>query len=90
MILYAVTDSERRYIDRIAERAVKTMKGFDRLHVEMNITACHSNGCPLDLHKLLFADDFNFMHDICGIDKHINKETGELGGCFVPRFKKHS
>lgn len=52
----------------------------------MDITAVHANGNPLKLAELLATDDFNFTHDVFGITRHIDRETGKLGGCFVPRF----
>lgn len=51
----------------------------------MDVTACHANGCPLDLEKLLHADAFNFSHDVFGIARYINRNTGKLENCFVPR-----
>ena len=27
-----------------------------------------------------------FLHDVCGIATHINRNTGELEGCFSPRY----
>ena len=54
----------------------------------MDLTAAHRNACALDLRNLLAADDFNFGHDVLGIRRHLNRETGELGGCFVPRFAR--
>lgn len=54
----------------------------------MDLTAVHANGCPLRLAKLCEADDFNFLHDMYGIARHLDRDTGKLGGCFVPRFAK--
>lgn len=54
-------------------------------HHQMNIIACHLNGCPLDLQRLLDADDFNFANDISGIDRHIDRDTGRLLHHFLPR-----
>lgn len=34
---------------------------------------------------LLKADDETFFHDCNGIFNYINRETGELERCFVPR-----
>jgi hypothetical protein len=31
-------------------------------------------------------DDANFTHDVFGIRKYLNRETGELTMCFVPRY----
>jgi hypothetical protein len=52
----------------------------------MDITAAHCNGMTLNLTALLNADDANFAHDIGGIVQHINRQTGELENCFVPRY----
>ena len=41
---------------------------------------------PMDFDRLLAADDLNFAHDVNGIRRHLNRETGELENCFVPRF----
>ena len=59
---------------------------FDRLSASMDITACHANGNPLRLEELLGADDFNFAHDFYGIQAHLDRQSGELRDCFVPRF----
>jgi hypothetical protein len=57
-----------------------------RLDWEMDVMAVHLNGCPLRLKDLLEADDFNFAHDLYGIYRHLNRETGKLEDCFLPRF----
>lgn len=51
----------------------------------MDITATHLNGCPLQLQKFLDADDFNFAHDLVGIVNHMDRSTGQLIRCFLPR-----
>ena len=61
-------------------------KHFDSLSFSMDVTACHANGCPLKLMQFLEADDFNFAHDLFGINKHLNRTTGALEGFFLPRF----
>jgi hypothetical protein len=43
---------------------------------------------PLKLNALLFADDFNFVHDVWGIMRHIDYSTGKMKDCFLPRFAK--
>jgi hypothetical protein len=32
------------------------------------------------------ADGSNFVHDIVGIERHLNRQTSQLGDCFIPRF----
>ncbi len=77
-------------IQKIAERYYKenpergTLED-DKISFIMDITATHCNGTPLDLEKLLAADKFNFYHDIQGIQRHLNRDTGKLMNCFHPR-----
>lgn len=78
---------DSRVIGEITHRAANMIgRNADYMSIRMDITACHLNGCPLDLYKLLEADDFNFAHDVIGITRHINRDTGQLENCFVPRF----
>src|ERR1044072_4676006 len=44
----------------------------------LSLTACHANGCPLDLDGLISANDTHKAHDIFGIHGHIDHNTGEL------------
>lgn len=62
-----------------------------RVSMMMDLEACHCNGCPLDLTGLLQAPrDFDFMHDVSGIFRHMNRSTGELEGLFQPRYAAHT
>lgn len=87
---WKTSPEDRATIVQIAERAVSVYSVYgqdvDQEEVEMDITATHNNGTPLRLSEMLAADDFNLMHDIGGIYKHINRDTGKLEGFFVPRF----
>ena len=90
MVSFDTTKDEMRLVVAIARRAamLRAEDGIrtDIMALEMDIAACHCNGCPLKLAELLEVDDFNFMHDIYGISAHLDRETGELRGCFLPRF----
>ena len=46
------------------------------------------NRYGLDLAALLASDDLNFAHDITGIAIYLNRRTGELTDCFMPRFAR--
>lgn len=90
-VSFTVSRNDGRLISEIADRAWAVFKknkirGTDRMSLEMDVTAVHANGCPLRLFDLLEADDFNFAHDIFGIDRHLDRETGQLLNCFRPRF----
>jgi len=60
----------------------------EQMDVLMDIEACHCNGCPLKLEELLAAGDGDFGHDVFGIRRFIDRETGQLGGQFLPRFSQ--
>lgn len=84
------TPTEDRLFKKIVARAVRLAKAhgqkLDGLSIHMDLTACHANGCPLDLKRLLAADDFNFSHDVLGIERHMCRDTGQLKDHFLPRF----
>lgn len=91
-VAFTTTLAENLLIDEVVARAAIAglVKGrrYSRLDLRMDLTATHSNGCPLDFHKLLQFNDFNFTHDIAGIARHLDRSTGELRGCFLPRCAK--
>lgn len=88
---FKVTAQEALLISKIAKRAVRLAKkykvDYDFMTADMDITACHANGCPLRLGELLNTDDGNFGHDVFGIRRYIDRETGKLKltNCFLPR-----
>lgn len=90
MIDFKATRDEHKTIINIAQRAHAMAKEmgveYPVLEADMDITACHLNGCPLKLSELASADNFNFAHDVFGIRRHIDRQTGKLGDCFLPRF----
>ncbi len=59
----------------------------DRLSMIMDIELANKD-CPMDLEKLLKADDYNFYHDLIGIGNYLNRQTKKLENCFYPRFAK--
>lgn len=80
----------RKIVARAYASAGNIGHTLDRLEVSMDITACHCNGNPLRLQELLDADDFNFWHDVGGIQQHINRSTGKLDNHFLPRFTRYN
>lgn len=57
-----------------------------RQTLTMDLSACHANGCPINLVRLLDADDVTFGHDVTGIQRHIDRRTGKLRRGFGPRM----
>ena len=92
MLNFKATKEEHMLISAIAKRAVemaaKQGKEYPMMDAVMDINACHSNGCPLKLAELLEAPPFDFAHDVFGIYRHINRQTGQLEDCFLPRYAR--
>jgi hypothetical protein len=87
MVNFDSTAEDAELIDKIVERALTRFPELDFLTLNMDITATHLNGCELKLEEFLETnDDTSFCHDIYGITRHINRNTGVLGGFFRPRF----
>lgn len=82
-----VSDEDFKLIEQIAARACRSWNSepLEMWDFVMDIAACHSK-CPLRLEGLLNANDFNFGHDVFGIRTKLNRATGELNDCFLPRY----
>ena len=90
MLNWHVSKSDQRLIQKIAYRAVDMFHAVDLqvtpAQMMMDVTAVHANGNRLKLEDLLESDQANFAHDIGGIYRNLDRETGKLQNCFVPRF----
>jgi len=62
------------------------LKQFDRLSFLMDLDAVAAEYPNFRWQDLLDADWANFHHDVGGITANMNRKTGLLGNCFVPRF----
>ena len=87
-----ITSDERAVVVKIVDRAINDIYEpcgvkVDRLTLNMDITAAHISN-PLKLEELLNADYNNFGHDVTGIVRHIDRNTGELTDGFYPRYSK--
>ena len=86
MISFDVSRDDATTIRQIVQRARSMDPDLDVLSLEMDLCATHANGMPMEFERLLGADDFNFAHDVFGIRRHMDRSTGQLLNCFVPRF----
>lgn len=90
-ISFTTSREDLELIYQIAVRAVGLAKelGINYQHEDamMDLSVTHASGCRLNLQALLDADDGNFGHDVFGIRKHVNHETGKLKG-FRPRCQE--
>lgn len=58
------------------------------VHICMDLSATHANGCSLDLDKLLGFDRFNFTHDVLGIARHLDRDDNSpTGGKLLNHFR---
>lgn len=91
MIKWEATKEELLKMSEIYNRYKKMIGsgGRPKMDFIMDIEATHCNGCPIDLDKLLDTPDFDFMHDIAGITNCLDRETGKLKDCFLPRCAAH-
>lgn len=81
------TPEEQSIVWQIVVRAIEMEIYDDSLDCDMDLGAvCFHT--PLRLNDLLNADNFNFAHDMRGIQRHINRTTGQLENFFLPRFAK--
>jgi hypothetical protein len=83
-------DEAAKVADRAGSKIIKASGG--RLAFMMDLLAADGvNGNPpIDFAGLLAADEFNFLHDVCGIARHLDRSTGELTDFFIPRFARSS
>ena len=63
------------------ELASATIGGLD---LAMDLTVCHNKG-HVDLATLLASSPADLAHDLCGIVEFLDRKTGEMTECFVPR-----
>lgn len=95
-VKFTATPEEREIVTRISRRVAElyVARGEEilpmdvMLNIQMDLCAVHSNGCPMDFARLESADDFNLLHDVGGISRHLDRSTGKLTGMFLPRFAK--
>lgn len=87
-INFSCTTEDRVLIGKIITRYASMVpaKTFDKISLEMDLVACNNNACKLDFEAMLNGQEFDFMHDIVGLRRHLNRLTGELEDCFLPRF----
>jgi hypothetical protein len=83
----AETDLIKRIVDRAEQLARRFKQQTPRAAIVLDLVMAHRMQ-PLDLKMLLAADDGNFAHDVFGIMRHIDRNSGVMRDCFVPRFAR--
>lgn len=87
-IFAPLTFEEESPVRDIVDRAVKMYASLQHevtpLEVRMDLTAVHAH-VPLDFAKLAGFSAADFGHDVLGIGRHLDRSTGRLTQCFLPR-----
>lgn len=89
---FKVSDADAELINKIASRVRKNAIVKNKMYPEkvtllMDLTAVHVT-TPLRLKDMLEGSEFDLIHDIGGIYRNLDRETGKLMNCFLPRFAK--
>ena len=91
-INWAMSETELERISKIVKRYEEILKAKlssrELIGFQMDVSACHCNGCPLDLEELLVAEPFELAHDVAGIHRHLDRKTGKLLDHFLPRYAR--
>jgi hypothetical protein len=92
MLSFRISKDDHELVSDIADRAMGLARqaklDVRKMDIIMDLTAVHANGCRMDFAALATADQFNMAHDVFGIMRHLNRQTGQLEGFFVPRFSQ--
>lgn len=77
-----------KVIGEIANRAVAFNPSYDKTVVVMDLLVLYDTGVKMRWKELLNAPALDFMHDINGINQHLNRNTYKLEDGFCPRYAK--
>lgn len=92
IVSFNVSGEEAQIIKDIALRAHGLIDRIgvvaERVRFVVDVTVVHVNGCPLKLQELLDAPETDFIHDLAGIRRHLDRATGKLDDGFLPRCAK--
>lgn len=82
-----LSKSEFKTVDVIVQRALAMNEQIGELDLIMTLSAVHAH-TPLRLDELSTTDDGNFIHDVFGMLRFIDRKTGRLTCHFSPRFAR--
>lgn len=85
LVSFEVSSADKPLLKKCVARALALFGGVDAQSIEMDLSAVHANDTPIDFKKLLDASTEDFVHDLAGIYRHLNRNTGKLEDHFLPR-----
>ncbi len=79
-------------INRIATRTVDLCKRYglpapSQMQMGLDIAIAHARR-PMNLWTFLRASDEDFTHDVLGISRHVDRESGHMRDGWTPRHLK--
>jgi hypothetical protein len=83
------TSEDVQLAQQIADRTMKLcaeLKQKPPRNIVANILFVHENIIPLRLEELAKGEMFELVHDVFGIDKHLDRRGGKLTMGFLPRY----
>lgn len=87
-----LSNDELNLLHGITQHAVKVARKsgipLDPMNTLTSLSVVHIS-TPLRLPDLLEADEDDLMHDVLGIIRHLDPDTGRLGDLFSPRYTDH-
>ena len=75
-----------KVIGEIADRAVAFNPSYDKTVVVMDLLVLYDTGVKMRWGELLNAPALDFIHDLNGINQHLNRNTYKLEDGFCPRY----
>ena len=83
-------DKNIETIGKIVNRAVTINPSYSKSTVMMDLLVLYDTGVKMRWEELLNAPALDFMHDINGINQHLNRNTYKLEDGFCPRYAKQN
>lgn len=81
---------EDTLIDKIATRAMNEVfrghRHINYMDIWMDVRNVHTKVVKLQLGEMLKGNPSDFIHDVCGIFKHYDRDQEVLTDYFMPRF----
>lgn len=81
-------EAAAKIADRASAEFVRLAGGRTSFIMDLLAADGMNGNPPVDLDAIAQADDFNFAHDAYGISSHMDRSTGMLTDCFLPRYAK--
>ena len=84
---FSLSQDDFRHVETILQRFERIAGPLrsERAGVMMDLIACHNGACAIDFAAMARGNEIDLAHDVAGIFRHFDRETGELTECFTPR-----